>query len=125
MHKLANDANGPVSVPAATQVDLGAYRIADPEAFGRNFLRMMEEATKAMHGLLERAQRTAAPHTLANEWTEAGKLLSAVTQPWLANPATLVEAQGALFTSYMQLMANATQRALGGEPVPVVEPEPG
>ena len=125
MQKHANDDNKPVPALAATQVDLGAYRIVDPEAFGRNFLRMMEEATRAMHGLLERAQSAAGPHTLANEWTEAGKLFSAVMQPWLTEPAKLVEAQGALFTSYMQLMANTTQRAVGGEAAPVAEPEPG
>ncbi len=124
MQKHANDENKPVPARAETQ-HLGAYRIADPEAFGRNFLRLMEESTKAMNGLLERAQRSAGPYALGNEWTEAGKLFSAVMQPWLVEPAKLVEAQGALVTSYMQLMANTAQRAVGGEAAPVVEPEPG
>jgi len=47
-------------------------------------------------------------------------------QPWLADPARLVEAQGALFSSYMQLMANTAQRTVGGEAAaPLAEPEPG
>src|SRR5262249_27627437 len=111
--------------PAETQIDLGAYRIADPEAFGRNFLRLMEEGTRAMYGLLERAQRTAGPFSVANEWSEAGKLFSAVIQPWLADPLKRVEAQGARVPSYMQLMANTAQRAAGGKAAPVAEPEPG
>ncbi len=125
MQKHAKEDNKPVPAIFPTEVDLGAYRIVDPEAFGRNFLRMMEEATRAMHGLLERAQRTAGPHTLANDWAEAGRLLTAVMQPWLVEPARLVEAQGALFASYLQLMANTSQRAVGGNVAPVAEPEPG
>jgi poly[(R)-3-hydroxyalkanoate] polymerase subunit PhaC len=125
MQKHANDDTKPTSALAALPVDLGAYRIADPEAFGRNILRLMEEATRAMQGLLERAQRSAGPQALANEWTESSKLLAAVMQPWLADPARLVEAQGALFASYMQLMANVSQRAVGGEAAPVIQPDPG
>jgi len=126
MQKHTKNGNKPLSALADTQIDLGAYRIADPEAFGRNFLRLMDESTRAMQGLLERAQRSTGPYTLANEWTEAGKLFSVVMQPWLADPARLVEAQGALFTSYMQLMANTAQRAIGGGLLaPVAEPEPG
>jgi len=125
MRKHANDDNKPVPSLADLPVDLGAYRIADPEAFGRNVLRLMEEGTKAMQGLLERAQRSSEPYALANELMEGGKLLSAVMQPWLADPAKLIEAQGALLTSYMQLMATTTQRAVGGDGAPVIEPEPG
>jgi polyhydroxyalkanoate synthase len=126
MQKHTKDDETPLPALADTRIDLGAYRIADPEAFGRNFLRLMEESTRAMQGLLERAQHSVGPYTLANEWTEAGRLLSAVMQPWLADPARLVEAQGALFSSYMQLMANTAQRTVGGEAAaPLAEPEPG
>ena len=125
MQKHAKEDNKPVPAVFPTEVDLGAYRIVDPEAFGRNVLRMMEEATRAMHGLLERAQRTAGSHTLAHDWAEAGRLLTAVMQPWLLEPARLIEAQGALFASYMQLMANTSQRAVGGNVAPVAEPDPG
>jgi len=126
MQKHANDDNKPVPTRGDTQVDLGAYRIADPEAFGRNFLRMMEESTRALQGLMERVQHAAGPQALANEWTEAGRLFSAVMQPWMADPARLLESQGALLASYMQLLANTAQRAVGGEAgAPVAEPEPG
>ena len=49
MQKHTKNGNKPLSALADTQIDLGAYRIADPEAFGRNFLRLMDESTRAMH----------------------------------------------------------------------------
>ena len=42
-------------------IDLGAYRIANPEEFGRNMLRLMEEGGKVMSGLLERADGKTEP----------------------------------------------------------------
>jgi polyhydroxyalkanoate synthase len=128
MQKLAEDpSRDPASLPAAgTPVDLGAYRIADPEAFGRNVLRLMEEGSKALQGLMERAHGAAGgSFPTGTEWMEASKLLTDIAQPWMAEPAKLVEAQGALFAGYMQLMANTDQRAVGGTVTPVVEPDAG
>ena len=121
MQKFAPETKKPV--PA--EFDLGAYRIADPEAFGRNMLRLMEEGQKAMAGFLERANGVAGPYSTATELTDAGKLFSEIAQPWLADPAKLVEAQGALFSSYVQLVTGMARRVMGGEAVPVAEPEPG
>jgi len=121
MQKSATETRKPV--PAA--IDLGAYRIADPEAFGRNVLRLMEEGQRVMSGLLDRARGTDGPYTTASELTEAVKLFSEIAQPWMAEPAKLVEAQAALFNRYVRLMANTAQRAMGGEVLPVAEPEPG
>jgi polyhydroxyalkanoate synthase len=122
MQKHADEHSKNLTLADAT-VDLGAYRIADPEAFGRNVLRLMEEGTKVLNGVLERASGATAPSP--TDWAEAAKLFQAVAQPWMADPARLVEAQGALLASYMQLMANTAQRAVGGAVTPVVEPEPG
>ena len=110
MQKFAPETKKPV--PA--EVDLGAYRIADPEAFGRNMLRLMEEGQKVMSGLLERVDGKTGPYSAASEMTDAAKLFSEIMQPWVAEPAKLVEAQGALFGNYMQLVANTAQRAMGG-----------
>ncbi len=57
--------------------------------------------------------------------TDAAKLFSEIAQPWVAEPAKLVEAQGALFGNYMQLVASTAQRAMGGQALPVAEPEAG
>jgi polyhydroxyalkanoate synthase len=127
MQKRADNDSKTLPAPADaavnTPVDLGAYRIADPEAFGRNVLRLMEEGTKALHGFLDPGKGTVPPAFV--DWTEAAKLFSAVAQPWLAQPARLVEAQTALFTSYTQLMSNIARRAAGAEAAPVATPEPG
>ena len=114
--------------PAPSGFDLGAYRIADPEAFGRNMLRLMEEGQKVINGFLERADGKTGPYSTASEMTDAAKLFSDVAQPWLANPARLVEAQGALFSSYLQLVTGSARRAragsgLPGVPVAVAEPD--
>ena len=81
MQKHTKDDKTPLAALADARIDLGAYRIADPEAFGRNFLRLMEESTRAMQGLLERAQHSMGPYTLANEWTEAVRLTMVVVVP--------------------------------------------
>ena len=111
--------------PLPAEVDLGAYRIADPEQFGRNMLRLMEEGQKVMSGFLARAEGMASPFSTASEMTDAAKLFSEIAQPWVAEPAKLVEAQGALLSNYMQLVASTAQRAFGGEALPVAEPETG
>jgi polyhydroxyalkanoate synthase len=119
-----NQARG-AAIPAAdAPVDLGAYRIADPEAFGRNVLRLMEEGTRALQGLLERAQNAGAYPT-GIEWAEAMRLLSDVTRPWVADPVRLIEAQAALFTSYAQLMSHTSARAVGEPVPPVAVPDAG
>jgi polyhydroxyalkanoate synthase len=121
MQKAAPDTPKPVR----SEIDLGAYRIADPEAFGRNMLRLMEEGQKVMHEMLERADGSTGPFSMASEMTDAAKLFSEIAQPWLAEPAKLVEAQAALFGDFMQLFSNTAKRAMGGEATPVAEPEPG
>jgi polyhydroxyalkanoate synthase len=114
------------AAPAAidASVDLGAYQIADPEAFGRNVMRLMEDGTRALQGLMERAQGTG-PFPSGTEWADPARLLADVARPWMADPVRLVEAQVRLFASYMQLMTNTAQQAVGGIVTPVAEPEAG
>jgi polyhydroxyalkanoate synthase len=123
MQERADQDSKSLPAPVDNKIDLGAYRIADPEAFGRNMLRLMEEGSKALNGLLDRSKGALPPSP--SDWAEAHRLFTAVAQPWLADPAKLVEAQGALFTSYMQLMSHTAQRAVGGAATPVAEPDPG
>jgi polyhydroxyalkanoate synthase subunit PhaC len=111
--------------PLPTEIDLGAYRIADPEAFGRNVLRLMEEGQRVWNGFLDRARTASGPYASATEMTEAAKLFSEIVQPWMADPARLVAAQAALFTKYAELMTSTTQRAMGSEAPAVARPEPG
>jgi polyhydroxyalkanoate synthase len=118
----------PVTAPAKplpTEIDLGAYRIADPEAFGRNVLRLMEEGQKVWNGFLDRSRNVSGPYASATEMTEAAKLFSEIAQPWMADPARLVAAQAALFTKYTELMTSMAQRAMGNDAPAVTVPEPG
>src|SRR5262245_24810307 len=78
----------PNTLPA--EIDLGAYRIADPEAFGRNVLHLMEEGQKVWTEFLDRASNATGPYATASEMTEAAKLFSEIAQPWMAEPAKLV-----------------------------------
>jgi poly[(R)-3-hydroxyalkanoate] polymerase subunit PhaC len=111
--------------PLPMNVDLGAYRIANAEEFGRNMLRLMEEGGKVMSGLFERANGKLSPMSAASDLTEATKLFGEIAQHWVADPARLVAAQGELWRDFLQLGSASFQRLMGGEAVPVVEPEPG
>jgi polyhydroxyalkanoate synthase subunit PhaC len=111
--------------PVATNIDLGDWRIANAEEFGRNMLRLLEEGGKVMSGLLERADGKLSPMSAASDLTEATKLFSEIAQHWVADPGKLIEVQGELMRNYLQLGSASMQRFMGGEAPPVVEPEPG
>ena len=51
MQKKAPETTQPVPV----EVDFGAYRVGDPEEFGRNMLKLMEEGSKLLSDLLGRS----------------------------------------------------------------------
>jgi polyhydroxyalkanoate synthase subunit PhaC len=121
MQKKAPESTKPV--PA--EIDFAAYRIADPEEFGRNMLRLTEEAGKAMTGFLERSNGNAGPFSLSSEVTEAAKLFTEIAQHWLADPGRVAETQAALVRDYLQLAGSTAQRMMGAEAPPVAEPEPG
>src|SRR6185437_13087682 len=112
--------------PLPTNFDFSAYRIADPEAFGRNLVQLMDEGGKVMSGLLARADAGGSgPYSLTNELTEAGKLFSEIAQHWMVDPARLLEKQGTLVRDYLQLFSSTMRRTMGAEVLPVAEPEPG
>src|SRR5262245_52939559 len=121
MQKKAPDTTQPVS----TEINFAAYRIADPEEFGRNMLRLVEEGGKVLSGLLERSNGKAGPHSLTGEATEAARLFTEIAQHWITDPSRLVETNGALVRDYMELAGSTAQRMLGTPMPPVAEPEPG
>jgi poly[(R)-3-hydroxyalkanoate] polymerase subunit PhaC len=114
-----------ISQPVPTEIDFGAYRVADPEEFGRNMLRLVEEGGKVMSGLLDRNNGNNGPFSLAAEVTEAAKLFTEIAQHWVADPGRLVETQAALVRDYLQLAGATAQRMMGSDALPVAEPEPG
>jgi polyhydroxyalkanoate synthase len=107
------------------EIDFAAYRVADPEEFSRNMLRLMEEGGKVMAGFLERADGKIGPFSAAAEMTDAAKLFGEVAQAWARDPAKVATTHAALVRDLMLLAAATTQRMLGADVDPVVEPEPG
>jgi polyhydroxyalkanoate synthase subunit PhaC len=106
-------------------LDLSAYQISDPEAFGRNLLKLYEESGKAMAGLIARADSKMGPYSTASEITEATKTMAEIMRHWVIDPAKMAEAQGELLRGYMDLWNSSVRRMLGEEVKPVAEPEPG
>ncbi len=121
MQKKAPETSKPVPV----EIDVAAYRVADPEEFGRNMVRLMEEGGKMLAGFLERTNGNTGPFSIASEATEAAKLFTEIAQHWATDPAKLAEAQGRLVCDYFQLAGSTAQRMMGGEALAVAEPEPG
>jgi len=120
MQKKAPDKTKPV--PA--KIDFAAYRIANPEEFSRNMLKLMEDGGKVLGGLLERSNDNG-PYSFSSEITEATKLFSEVAQHWLADPGKAGAAQSALVRDYLQLAGATAQRMAGVDAQPVATPEPG
>ena len=111
------------SKPAPVEFDFGPYHIADPLEFSRNMLRFMEMGSKVFTGFLERSGGNS-PFG-ATDMIEAAKLFGEISQAWMANPTVLLETNGALLRDLMQLAGATAQRMMGGEALPVAEPEPG
>ena len=99
-----------------SEVDFGAYRIADPEEFSRNMLRLMEEGGKVMAGFLERSDGKAGPFSAASEMTDAAKLFGEIAQAWLKDPTKLAATHGALLRDFMLLAGATSQRMLARFP---------
>jgi polyhydroxyalkanoate synthase len=121
MQKKAPDSLQPVPV----EFDFGAYRVADPEAFGRNMLKLVEEGGKVLSGFIERSNGNGGPYSLASEATEATKLFTEIAQRWLADPGKVAATNAELLQNYLQLAGSTAQRMMGGEALPVAQPEPG
>src|SRR5204862_5885420 len=69
MQKKAPETTQPVPV----EVDFGAYRVGDPEEFGRNMLKLMEEGSKLLSDLLGRSNGNGGPYSMASETSEADR----------------------------------------------------
>ena len=111
--------------PVAAEIDFSAYRVADPEEFSRNMLRLMEEGGKVMAGFLERADGKTSPFAAASEMTDAAKLFGEIAQSWMKDPAKLAATNSALMRDLMLLAGSTAQRMVGADAPPVAEPEPG
>ena len=110
--------------PSATPAPF-PYKINDPEEFTRNMLRLVEEGTRAMTDLMERADAKPSPFTPASEMATASETLSELTQNWMKDPTAFAEAQAKLYASYGEVWTNTVKRMLGETVAPVVTPAQG
>ncbi len=101
------------------------YQISDPEEFTRNMLRVIEESTRAMTDIMDRADAKPSVFSPASEMSIAQETLSVVAQSWLNEPAKLAEAQTKLMTAYADIWMRQMRKMMGDDVAPVVTPGPG
>ncbi len=101
------------------------YRLDDPEEFGRNMLKLMENSGKVMASLFDRTETGVNPLTVLGEVADANKTFSEIAQHWVTDPAKLADAQSRLFSGYVEIWNYTFRRMLGEDVPPVVEPGPG
>jgi polyhydroxyalkanoate synthase subunit PhaC len=107
-------------------INLGAMPVGNPEEFTRNMLRLFEESSKVMAGLVERSTAAGSPAPgMSGESQDAAKLMTEVAQQWMTDPNRLSEAQGELMRGYTELWGQTLHRMMGKSDVePLVKPEP-
>ena len=102
-----------------------AYTIKDPEEFARNMLRLMEEGSKAMTGMLSTTDSSASPFSGAQEMTDATRAMGDISQRLMSEPAKLADAQTKLMQGYADVWNTTLRQMMGAEAAPVAEPEAG
>ena len=96
---------------------------ADPAEMARAMAEIAERSQRLVAGFLERQQHDEGPTNL--DPLNIGGAFMEMTAQMMADPAKLVQAQIGLWQDYMKLWQSTTQRMLGEEAEPVIEPEPG
>lgn len=107
-------------------------KLPDPAAWARNWARITEQSQKMMADLAARqpAETRHPPvspmHAPANpDPLNISGTFMEIAQHLMADPARLAEAQTRLWQDYAKLWANSTDRFLGREVTPLVEPDKG
>ncbi len=101
------------------------YLVKDPERFALNLARMIEQAGKAAAAWAEPREKGEVRDSVAEPVTDMVKTFSKLTEYWLSDPQRALEAQTKLFAGYMNVWANAVQRASGEQTEDAVQPEKG
>ena len=100
------------------------YRIGNHEEIGRNMLRLFGESMRALSTLLDRPDAKLSPYSAASEISDAAETVAEIARIWTSDPVKLVEVQGALARSYLELWSNSVRRLFGEGVEPLVAPEP-
>lgn len=99
------------------------FQIDDPEEYARNILRLVLEGGRATSNLMARADTKLSPFALAGEMSDAAETINDIYSVWMKDPGRLIEAQGSLFMSFVDLWSGSMLRILGEDAQPVVHAE--
>ena len=100
------------------------YQIKDPEKLAANMFGFLSEGARALTRYVGE-NRSDGPYAVANELTEASKILGAVAQRWMTEPERLAARQTKLTEDLVDLWGRTYRRFLGEKVEPVVKPAPG
>ena len=98
------------------------YQVKDPEKLASNMMAFFGEGARALTRYMD-DKRQDGPYAIANELTEASKLLGAIAQRWMAEPEKLAERQTKLTEDLVDLWGRTYRRFMGQEVEPVAKPD--
>jgi polyhydroxyalkanoate synthase subunit PhaC len=101
------------------------YRVANPDEFARNMLRVIEDGGKFVAALMERTKPQGESAAAAPDFTDTTRTLTELSQAWMSDPTKLATAQGELYRGYIELWNNTMRRLMGEEVAPVARPQGG
>lgn len=111
---MATKAGKPETEPfKAAQDD---FVVKDPEAFGLNMARMLEQIGKAAAAWVAPREKGEMVDDGPMRMSEVVQTLSRVSEYWMTDPARAMEAQTNLFASYMGIWNNSIRRMAGEMP---------
>jgi polyhydroxyalkanoate synthase len=99
-------------------------RIADPEAFARNMIRLIEVGGKVMSSYAAPRVNGTSGAGPAGSLASAATTLGTVARNWLKDPQRALNAQAELWHGYMGLWTGAMRRMMGGSAEPTISPHP-
>ena len=107
-------------------IDLAGYRIDNPGGARRaTSCGPTRRPARRCRACWSAPTAKSGPFSAATEMSEATKTMSDIARHWMADPARLMEAQGALMHGYTELWNNTLRRMMGEDVEPVAEPEIG
>lgn len=93
----------------------------DPELFGRNMARLIEEAGKALAAYIQPREKdggeAAATDHVADMWRTMGR----VGERLMADPKRALDAQQSLMNAYLDVWTNSVRRVLGEDSAPAID----
>ena len=94
------------------------HMVQNPEAFAQNVARLIEESGKAAAAYLAPRESGEKKSELADVF----KTLAHISEYWMSDPQRTVEAQGRLWSGYLDLWDQSMRRMLGEPSRPAAEP---